>query len=583
MAWEGEIARIELTLPRDHGIELEMTLESGEPWRFSHASLAADPWKPIDVHGLHLDRRVLPIEGLPSGYHRLEVRSGTADGTALVICAPKRCPRIDGSPWGGFLPLYAVRSRRNWGCGDFTDLADLCSWVASLGGSTMGTLPLLPTFLHDPSPYSPVSRLFWNELFIDVERVPELERSAAARELLASPGFAREIGRLRRTRSVDYRAVGELKRRALELLARAFHDGPATARRRGLGSHAHEYARFRAACERHGGGWPHWPRRGRITVRDVDEEVVRYHQYVQGVAEEQLSAASRDSRLYLDLPLGVNLGGFDTWKYRGAFAHGASGGAPPDVFFTEGQDWGFPPPHPEGIRADGYAYFRAALRHHLRHAGVLRVDHVMGLHRLYWVLPGMDARSGVYVRYRADELYAILALESHRAGAAIVGEDLGTVPTYVRPAMGRHGIMRSYVLELEALLRPLRDPVRDSVASLNTHDLPTFAGFWEGPDVDVRLRRELSAALRERGLLRRPGTAAALRAALRFLAASRARMVMVNLEDLWQERQPQNRPGTGPERHNWQRKARRTIEALRMDRQIAGTLGEIHLLRGDHP
>jgi 4-alpha-glucanotransferase len=337
---------------------------------------------------------------------------------------------------------------------------------------------------------------------------------------------------------------------------------------------------------------------------------VRYHQYVQLVAEDQLGEISGargsvpavrrpGTGLYLDFPLGVSPGGYDTWRYRDAFAHDASVGAPPDVFFSRGQDWGFPPTHPERQREDGYTYLRAALRNLLRHAGSLRIDHVMGLHRLYWVPPGSDARDGVYVQYRAAELYAILALESHRAGAAVVGEDLGTVPRYVQQAMARHGILRSYVLQLAPLAGSVGRPPPLSVASLNTHDLPTFAGFWQGLDIEDRLakglldpkdvrkerserarqRKLLRGALREAGAARDAHPGEAIAAALRYLAASPSRMVVVNLEDLWGEAEPQNRPGTGLDQPNWRRKASRPLESFRSDEAVLGTLKEIDRLR----
>jgi 4-alpha-glucanotransferase len=270
------------------------------------------------------------------------------------------------------------------------------------------------------------------------------------------------------------------------------------------------------------------------------------------------------------------------------------------MFFTKGQEWGFPPMHPDGAREGGYGYFRASVAHLLRHAGALRVDHVMGLHRMYWVPPGLDARSGVYVRYRPEELYAILALESHRAGAAIVGEDLGTVPPYVRAAMARHGVLRSYVLQLEVLAKGgLRDAPRASLASLNTHDMPPFRAFWDGMDIEDRVarglldvrearaelrerarqRRVLSDALAGRRLLRGRGPKAVALAATRFLAQGPSALMVVAVEDLWGETEPQNRPGTGADQPNWRRKAERRTSSLRSDRAIAGTLEEVDRLR----
>ncbi|MBC7106597.1 MAG: 4-alpha-glucanotransferase, partial [Firmicutes bacterium] len=296
-----------------------------------------------------------------------------------------------------------------------------------------------------------------------------------------------------------------------------------------------DYARFRAAVERRRGGWTSWPammRDGRLEEGDYDPQNEQYHLYVQWAASEQFGVLADRARaegvgLYLDFPLGVHREGYDVWRERGVFVLKANSGAPPDPFFTGGQDWGFPPLHPEAVREQGYRYFRACLRHHLRHAGALRLDHVMGLHRLFWVPRGLPAREGVYVRYPAEEFYALLCLESLRHGSALVGEDLGTVPRYVRSAMGRHGVYRMYILPFELTPHPgktLRYVPADRLAGLNTHDMPPFAAFWEACDDAVR--SSVARFLRDRGWLGAPeeGPGEVLRAALRYLAASRARV-----------------------------------------------------------
>jgi 4-alpha-glucanotransferase len=302
--------------------------------------------------------------------------------------------------------------------------------------------------------------------------------------------------------------------------------------------------------------------------------------------EGQLAAARDavrpDADLYFDLPLGVNPAGYDVWRHREAFALGASAGAPPDSFFPTGQDWGLPPLHPDRIREQGYAYPIACIRTLTRHAGVLRVDHVMALHRLFWVPRGLDPEHGVYVRYRPDEQYAILSLEAHRTGTVVVGEDLGTVPSFVRRAMDRRGIYRSYVLQeelrtdREAALRP---PPPSALASLNTHDMPTFVGFWNGSDIDDQLElglindEEHTRAHERRALLRKrlgkllnarsnTDVATVRDGLLHRLAESAARYVLVTLEDLWLEDRPQNVPGTSSERPNWQRRSRRTLDDI---------------------
>ena len=265
----------------------------------------------------------------------------------------------------------------------------------------------------------------------------------------------------------------------------------------------------------------------------------------------------------------MNPDSYDLWRERRSFAPGISAGAPPDVFFTKGQDWGFPPLHPENIRADGYRYLRDYLRHHMQYAGLLRIDHLMGLHRLYWVPQHLGPREGVYVRYPAEELYAIYSLESNRHRTVLVGEDLGTVPDYVRPAMAKHSVHRLYVAQYEAQPEPERAAAAagslGAIASLNTHDMPTFTAFWTGADLKdrqemglldeagVRKESERRAAIRA-GMIHRLRDAgwlgrdedvqAVLRACLQLLANSDAEVVLANLEDLWGATEPQNRPGT---------------------------------------
>ncbi|MGH2720848.1 MAG: 4-alpha-glucanotransferase, partial [Actinomycetota bacterium] len=561
-----------------------------------------------EAGGLRRIVRRLVVPGpLPPGYHRLELTLGPLRGETLVISAPLTAPRARARGWGGFLPVYALRSERNWGVGDLTDLRALLDWTRRLGASMTATLPFFATFYNepfDPSPYSPATRLFWNELYVDVTGVPELAASAEARDLLASPGLASELARLRGSETVEYQAVMALKRRVLELLA-----GAVTGRRRDafeafLRSDPllDEYARFRGACDRLGRPWSAWPdapRAGRLSPGDVDEGSAAYHRYAQWIAHEQLDCLADKGGvgpLYLDLPIGTNPAGFDVWRERGSFVAGASAGAPPDEVFTRGQEWGFPPMHPDGVRRSGYRYPAECFRRMLRYAGVLRIDHVMGLHRLFVVPEGHSPSHGVYLRYPAEELYAVLLLEAHRAGAVLLGEDLGTVPSYVRTGMDRHDVHHSYVVEYELTGDDkLRPPGGRDVASINTHDMPMFAAFWNGADIDTRLelgllgehdaagererrtrtRHLLVDLLRGEGLLDLERDASAedvLRALLAHLASSEAPIVVVNLEDLWLEEGPQNVPGTSADRPNWRRKARQSLEDMRSSHEVAALL-----------
>jgi 4-alpha-glucanotransferase len=468
----------------------------------------------------------------------------------------------------------------------------------------VATLPLLAQFLdepYEPGPYSPASRLFWNEFYLDLSQVPELRHCPEAQRLMESAEFRKEVSALRAEPLVEYRRQMALKRRVLEALSRTFWTGSGE-RRGGLDAYrkAHpeldDYARFRAVCERLRQPWPAWPGRqrdGDIREGDYDEEARRYHLYVQWVAREQVKRLSERAQangpgLYLDFPLGVNPDSYDIWRERDVFARTMAGGAPPDSYYPKGQNWGFPPQNPVRMREQGYRYLRACLRHHMEFAGVLRIDHLMGLHRLFWIPQGMDAKEGVYVGYSSSELYAVFSLESHRYRTALVGEDLGTVPPEVPPAMQRHRVARMYVVQYEIRPDPEKaiNPVyKDAVASVNTHDMAPFAAFWKGLDIDERValgilepsaaeqehknRQQMIRALVE--YLRRAGSIPqgaegtelqALHGCLEFMASSDGKVTLVNLEDLWGETEPQNVPGTWRERPNWRRRAKHSIEEL---------------------
>ncbi|HYO12330.1 MAG TPA: 4-alpha-glucanotransferase [Thermoanaerobaculia bacterium] len=618
VAWDGRVPAVPVRFGRSGSLFCHLDLEGGErrAWDLDLGSLPEVP----PAEGSAEPGRALPVgERLPPGYHWLRVGTDGREAEALIISAPTRAWTGDGRPlWGVFLPLYALHTRRSWGAGDFSDLETLAEWAANLGGGVVATLPILASFLEEPfepSPYAPASRLFWNELYIDPRRLPEMEEAPAARRLVESPDFQREIEALRSSPRVDYARLMALKRRILEDLAHRFFTHPEgrqedferfVASKPDLAT----YAAFRAVGDRRGEPWQCWPERlreGTLAPADYDEEDRRYHLWVQWAADRQVrdmagQARRRGPGLYLDLPLGVHGSAFDVWRYHDLFATEASAGAPPDVLFTKGQDWGFPPLRPERLREHGYDHLIHVLRHHMEHAGLLRLDHVMQLQRLFWIPQGMEASEGVYVTYPMEELFAILTLESHRHRTIVVGENLGTVAPEIGEAMDRHQIQGMYVVQYE--LQPgsqgLREPPASTVASLNTHDMPTFPAFWEGRDVAIleelkffdaeqaRQERERRAVLRRQmeGELpaeqRGRGKAteeAVLRKRLEHLAASQARMVLVNLEDLWYETEPQNVPGTHTERPNWQRKAKHSFEEFSQRREVIEPLRQVDELR----
>jgi len=603
VAWDGDLPHVSVRLAHGESkrAAIEIRLESGEV--IPHAC-DADPVNARARGGWTATHR-LPIgRRLPHGYHRLQVETSGSTFHTLVISAPRHAfVPPETREWGIFAPLYALTSERSWGTGDYADLARMVSWAGQLGAGFVATLPLLATFLDapfEPSPYSPASRLFWNELFIDVTAVPGWT---------PDPDLRGDIAAARAGNLVDYRRIAALKRRELERARVATQSD--TAVRAALDHfaaahvHAADYARFRAVCDRRREGWTEWPQRlqrGDVHSGDYAPEDFEYHLFAQWQADHQLAAVGTARHggaacLYLDMPLGVNPAGYDAWRFRDLFAQGVSAGAPPDPLFTGGQDWGFRPLVPHALRTSGYAYLIETLRHHFRHAPMLRLDHVMSLYRLFWVPEGLEAKRGVYVRYPEDELFAILVLESARHQAVVIGEDLGTVPAAVRRAMDRHSVHRMHVVQFEAapdsrLLTSVPD--ENVVASLNTHDMPLFAGFWRGSEIDDQLELGLidedehAAALHERAALRRtlsrsvgaggevePGLVR--QRLLERLAASPARYVLVTLEDLWLEDRPQNVPGTSSQRPNWQRRARRSLNEIIEDaalRRMLNAIGE---------
>ncbi|HVT64151.1 MAG TPA: 4-alpha-glucanotransferase [Mycobacteriales bacterium] len=453
-------------------------------------------------------------------------------------------------------PLYAVRGRDDWGIGSFRDLRELADLAATWRANLIGTLPIFAISTDrpiDPSPYLPISRLFWNELHVDVA-------GAAALAGCDTPEAMRPDPLVRAGAAVDYDTVAHAKREALEACATAMHE--ADGRRRNAFERfvtEHEelasYAAFRA---------------------NGDERAAQYHRFVQFAADRQLADAKDHGDalgigLYLDLPVGVHPNGYDTWANPDLFAD-AQVGAPPDALAASGQAWGFPPLHPQRLRDSGYRYFIESLRVALRYARCIRIDHILGLQRLYWIPAGMDATSGAYVKYRHDELLAIVAFEAKRAGATVIGEDLGTVSPEIRQAMDDYGILHSFVSRFEASPdNPLPQPSQPAAASLGTHDLPRFATFWNDP-----ASRELVAV----GV---PEPDRALRLCLEALAAGPAAYVIADLADLVGETVPDNRPGTGPEAGNWRRRLPLSLAELANDEATRQLMCRLADLRSNAP
>ncbi|MBV9869788.1 MAG: 4-alpha-glucanotransferase [Frankiaceae bacterium] len=518
-----------------------------------------------DIYELAVD--LTPLQ-LPPGYHELTLEGFGEPANALLLVPPPP-PRHDFRRFGVFAPLYALRAADDWGVGDFGDLADFADLVEAWNGDLAGTLPLYSAFFRDPvdpSPYLPVSRLFWNELYVDMAALPEI---AADPDVAAQVGAVQpQLDRLRALPSTDHGAVMARKRRVLEACARALVSTPSDRRDefdRFVKTHPEldRYADFRATDEALG-PWQGWSEpAGQLPQVAGRDTAVLYHRYAQFVATEQLErAASHGSGLYLDLPVGVHPDGYDTWANAALFG-AAEVGAPPDPFFKGGQAWGFPPPHPERMREDRYQHQIEVYRSAMRHAGAIRIDHVLGLQRLFWIPQGAGADRGAYVRYRSEETRAIIAIEAQRSGTVVVGEDLGTVSPSIRRAMDRDGMLHTFVYQFEASASdPRPQPKRPSLASLGGHDLPRFATFWAefsgGSDAEN-----------------------ALRECLLSLASGPARYLMLDLGDLIGETEQDNRPGTGPEAGNWRHRFQLPLSRVANNDQVRELVSMVDEARRD--
>jgi 4-alpha-glucanotransferase len=507
--------------------------------------------------------RSLPPD-LPLGYHDLEVPDG---GTPVrLIVSPGRCPLPDGlRAWGWAVQLYAVRSAQSWGIGDLADLRRLGRRSASLGAGFMLVNPLhapIPVTPPQDSPYFPSSRRFLNPLYLRIEEVPGAADLGAVLDRAAAEGHA-----LNADRRIDRGRAWNLKLHTLERIWPRFASPELESFIRERGTALRDFAIFSVLAEQHAAGWRRWPseyRRpgspavARFAADQADR--VRFHQWLQWLLDRQLASASGAARLMHDLPIGVDPEGADAWVWQDLLADGITIGAPPDRFNSRGQDWGLPAFVPQRLRERRYEPFVETIRASLRHAGGLRIDHVMGLFRLFWIPRGRSPVDGAYVRYPADELLAVVALESHRAGAVIVGEDLGTVERGVRETLAARRLL-SYRVSWFESDPPDRYP-RLSLAAITNHDLPTIAGLWTGseiaeqqalnlsPDTGAlgRLARSLAVLT---GLAEGAPTAAVIEAAHRRLAEAPSVLVVATLEDALGVAERPNTPGTSVERRNW--------------------------------
>lgn len=659
----GGAVEIPVTVPaaaRQRRFDWVLTLENGdrESGALCPAELAMKAEAEAEAGGVSYVRCTYALPHAPDlGYHRFEMRS-TGEGQEhaahmSLIVVPPQCYRpaalsAQGRVWGPAVQIYALRSQRNWGAGDFTDLRTLIDISARAGAGIVGVNPVHALFPHNPehaSPYSPSSRLFLNVFYLDVEAVSDFAECDAARGRVFDPEFQARLRALRATVWVEYREVAGAKFGVLEQLylnfrerhlaagdqrAQAFRafqaEGGAALRRQAL---------FEALQQHfHGNdpsiwGWPAWPEPYRDPAAEAvarfaveQAERVEFFEYLQWQAELQLEAVGRSSRehglgvgLYQDLALGVDRGGGEAWANQGLYALGASMGAPPDDFNLHGQDWGLPPMIPAQLVDAAYAPFIATLRASMRHAGALRIDHVMGLMRLFWIPAGGTPEAGAYVAYPLDDLFGIVALESQRNRCLVIGEDLGTVPDAVREAMARYGALmyRLFYFEKErdGGFRPPAAYPAPALVAVSTHDLPTLRGYWQGNDLEARTRLGLfpSEEMREQQIATRARDRVQLLAALEreqllpatadvepagnpemsaelaraihvYLARTLSQVMMVRPEDVLGQVEQVNLPGTTDQYPNWKRRLPLDLEGWAADPPLVALSDALRAERG---
>jgi glycogen operon protein len=619
----GEATAVPLFLaapPRIGGVALRLRAASGFEQVLAYPVDGLPAQVDIAQDGQPVHRKVVTLPAMAAGYYDLSIE-GVPECASAVVVAPQRCylPRelAEGARRFGLAAhLYALRRAGDQGIGDFTTLARIGAATARAGGSVVAINPLHALFAEDrdrASPYHPSDRRYLDPIYVDLDAVPDLAEASAAQAILTRE--RQRIRALAAAREVDYPAVWQVKR---DVLAQCFArfcqrdaadplivdferfvaaSGPALVR----------FATFQAiAGTRPREPWQHWPADLRRPDAAGVEAFARRHAndvrfalFLQWLADRQLAAAAHHAKsaglafgFLRDLAIGAAPDGAETWAGAASIAQGVAIGAPPDSFSPAGQNWNLPPPNPHAQAASGAADFRNLLAENMRHAGALRIDHVMGLARLFWIPDGATPDEGSYVRYPLDLLLGVLALESARHRCLVIGEDLGTVPEGFRERLGAADVLSYRVLWFERegreFLAPARYPVK-AAACVSTHDLPTVAGWWDGGDIDERhalgllTDAEAAAAREERGIARgelvrayvrtgvdrgagshgdAPHTPAVTAAVHRYAGASRSAMVLLQADDIAGETTALNLPGTDRERPNWRRKVGLPVEAL---------------------
>ncbi|HTO85638.1 MAG TPA: glycogen debranching protein GlgX [Methylomirabilota bacterium] len=611
---EGAAGSLRLAVPErsgDRSLSLSVRLNGGGVQRIEIAPGELRDVGRATVGGESVRHLAVPLPALPPGYHEVVVDDDAEAGCSLIV-SPATCfldERIAGGAklYGLTSHLYAMRHRQDAGVGDLETLARFGEAAAKLGGAVAGINPLhhlFPTDRDRASPYQPSDRNFIDPIYIDLAGLVAGGHSPRAAALLQES--AGTITGLVERPYIDYRGVWDLKRRILAAAFADFATGSPeiqkdfVAYKRAAGAGLRQHAVFEALAEQAGSvdrsrwaaEWRSPDNPGVADFADANAGAVEFRMWLQWIADRQLAAAAARSRaaglglgLYRDLALGTAFDGGEIWADAGQFATGVSLGAPPDPFARDGQVWQLAPFAPRALAQSGYAAFRAMLAANMRHAGLLRIDHVLGFMRQFWVPEGAPGKDGAYVDFPLDALIAITAIESRRARCTIVGEDLGTVPDGLRERLRGAGILSYRVLWFEKEGEQFRPPASYpalSVSCVSSHDLPTFVGWRQGRDIEIereqgklsapeaaarlqerrREEQSLRAAMGQAGLDSADSDADLMAAAHAFLARTPSTLALVQTDDLWEETEPLNVPGTDRERPNWRRRQRGPVEEL---------------------
>lgn len=586
-------------------------VRQGGDGRLDNACGDGGGWRLVEgdrevAHGAcHGHAITLPAE-LRVGSYRLLAGHDPKEGQPLIVAPPKSYqPAIfdDGRRvWLLAVQLYSLRSRRNWGIGDFTDLKTLVQIAGMHGAAGIGLNPLHTINLDDPgmiSPYSPSSRLFLNVLYVDVEAAPEFPGLAAA-------GLAEEVERLRASELVDYAGVIAAKLKGLRLAYDAFRERGSPERRADFDAFKRErgatlggYAAFTTLHRKFGPPWWNWPEEWRNPTAEKIDELWRsegvemdFHAYMQWLADRQLRACAVTARelsmpvgLYLDVAVGVSANSADVWNNQGAYVRELSAGAPPDMLNTFGQDWGLASLHPSVLAHTDFSLLRETLRAIMRHAGAIRIDHVLGFNRLYMIPHGHKPFEGTYVRFPFEAMLAVLAQESNAERCIVVGEDLGTVPEGFREKLAEWNVWSYRVMIFERVhdgsFKPPSDYPAPALVSFATHDLPTFSGWLSNHDLEVkrglgmdpgeteadreRAHRAMAAALARDCGSDKPSTPEMIR----YLARTPSRLLVVAAEDVFDILDQVNVPGTINEHPNWRRRLSVSLEDFAADSRLS--------------